>query len=174
METCSIKIKEITRCCVGWNSVSLYVGWFLSVRLHTEDCDLTVCSLVAVLQTVVVNICISNHIPINLQHLDDFVLLCLLKILYSNILFNFISLGEGTSDQSVKRAQCTCNCPVHGGLSSLARRKLQNKNEDEVCYFALHYGCSRQMYSFCSMCACVCMLACVRACFVAASAGVSY
>ncbi|PSN47882.1 RUN domain-containing protein 1 [Blattella germanica] len=40
--------------------------------------------------------------------------------------------GEGTSEKSLKNRTCTCNCPVHGGLSSITRRKLQNKNDDEI------------------------------------------
>ncbi|KAJ9582666.1 hypothetical protein L9F63_022987, partial [Diploptera punctata] len=40
--------------------------------------------------------------------------------------------GEGTSEKSTKNKECTCNCPVHGGLSSLARRKMQNKKDDEI------------------------------------------
>lgn len=40
--------------------------------------------------------------------------------------------GEGTSEKNIKSKECTCNCPVHGELSSLTRRKLRNRNEDEI------------------------------------------
>ena len=40
-----------------------------------EGCNLTLCSLVPTHQSVVVNISISNLVPVNLQHSVDFVLL---------------------------------------------------------------------------------------------------
>jgi hypothetical protein len=41
--------------------------------------NLTLCSLVPVSHSVMVNICSSSHIPVNLQHSDDFVLPAFLK-----------------------------------------------------------------------------------------------
>lgn len=40
--------------------------------------------------------------------------------------------GGSTSEKSSMNKHCTCNCPIHGGLSSVARRKMQNKNDDEI------------------------------------------